>query len=274
MFHTPTPATHSAHFIHCIGFPVIPLFSCPSSPPLFLSSSPLFSHLPSFSFPPSRHGVSESHFDKKRRRQLNVVTARLAPHVPPSRLAAMNKVVMGDLNFGVEVHAGKEDKGKRGKDWRCVNDVLTKNRGGESEAEKDASVMRLFYEHDRLNAWMVKMGAWVNPEGYVLGGFGESGGGQQGEREDFGLEEPLPALLSNTVDAIAQKRGAFCHPTFPFAADDPARVRQYAASRTPAWTDRVLVAGKRIRVADVGVERRVILSDHEPVYASLLLERE
>ncbi|GMI43562.1 hypothetical protein TeGR_g895 [Tetraparma gracilis] len=221
----------------------------------------------------NKYGVPEKTFDAKRRFQLRHMSEMFQYYLPPGRLSNMNKIVLGDFNFRAEMHPDPEDKVKGGRDWQSVQSHLSKDWKGGSKEDKDTGVRRLFHRHDRLNTWMVKSGVWEEDETY-----GEGAGEEQDteEREndevEFGLSEGVPEVLLNTSDAIAEARGEFCYPTFTFKIGDKKVPREYAEKRTPSWTDRVIYGGA-LTLRDVGVERKVIASDHEPVYATFLLKQ-
>ena len=83
----------------------------------------------------NKYGVGEKVFDKKRRTQLDVITEAFDT-VVGGRLSTMNRIVMGDFNFRVEVHGGVEETEKGGKDWQAVNDYLKRDWKGESMEAK------------------------------------------------------------------------------------------------------------------------------------------
>jgi len=104
---------------------------------------------------------------------------------------------------------------------------------------------------------MVRKGEWKNPKGFAI----------TKRDKDGEFEGEIPALFRGTTDGITKRKGDFCYPTFTFKIGDNDLPREFEKKRTPSWTDRILYTSK-LELLDVGVERSIVISDHEPVYAT------
>mmetsp|Transcript_18757 Transcript_18757/g.39035 ORF Transcript_18757/g.39035 Transcript_18757/m.39035 type:complete len:431 (+) Transcript_18757:113-1405(+) len=213
----------------------------------------------------NKYSVPETKFDSERRRQLEkisqVIEARFEKYCNDSSndipLSYYRKVIMGDFNYRCELFPEVEDKVKGGKDFKAVNELAM---SGKSDTLED-----LFFRGDRLQRWLRLRNVWPTPSS-LPGPLPE-----EPHPESFGSpNDPIPSIVENTMDAISLTRSLakkpFPPPTFTFkiGATPP---RAFNDKRTPSWTDRILVSN--IDVVDVGTERTVVVSDHEPVYSLL-----
>ncbi|GMI08305.1 hypothetical protein TrVE_jg10478 [Triparma verrucosa] len=212
----------------------------------------------------NKYGLPEMHFDRDRKQQLHRISKDFEEQVGGAEAyAKLKKVVMGDYNFRCEMKSAPEDKEKGGGDWKAVD--------AEVMSGDSARVQTAFFKYDRLQRWMVGQGEWPRHED-------SHPGEEKVEGDDVGEGAfAAPDLLKNSVDAITTEttivkgkvvdRSDFPVPSFTFKIGEPPP-RAFAQKRTPSWTDRIVV-GKEFEVEGFGIERTVVVSDHEPVWAKV-----
>eukprot|EP00562_Extubocellulus_spinifer_P016161 CAMPEP_0178567160 /NCGR_PEP_ID=MMETSP0697-20121206/15169_1 /TAXON_ID=265572 /ORGANISM="Extubocellulus spinifer, Strain CCMP396" /LENGTH=570 /DNA_ID=CAMNT_0020201059 /DNA_START=261 /DNA_END=1973 /DNA_ORIENTATION=- len=258
------------------------------------------------------YGVPEMRFDRIRHRQLESISNALEDALmnagrcvfvgDKNDMTDWGKIIAGDLNFRVEVHNGKDDKRRGGRDWRVVADIVQSSGGIDNDTCKKQQVIDLFCNHDRLQNYLDRGPLCLYEE----------------EGNDAkAISHRLPSVLTDTVDLIhlqcvRQQESAresawndVILPTFPFRTstasssatcsttlDDSGpkssnlpRRRFYTDKRTPSWTDRLLVSRGFFEneMKDVGKECVLIrscpdicISDHIPVkcYLDLTYDRD
>ncbi|GMH70831.1 hypothetical protein TL16_g05506 [Triparma laevis f. inornata] len=197
----------------------------------------------------NKYGIPEMVFDRDRKQQLHRISKSFKEQVGgKAAYTSLHKLVMGDYNFRCEMSPSPADKEKGGVDWKKVDEEVM---SGDEER-----VRKAFYGFDRLQRWMVKVGEWPKHN--------DSWSGGEVDGDDIG-EGALGvcSLLENSVDAITST--TIPVPSFTFKIGEPPP-RAFAQKRTPSWTDRIVV-GKDFEVEGFGIERSVVVSDHEPVWA-------
>ena len=102
----------------------------------------------------NKYGVAERTFDRIRHKQLHIISRVLEDTIPnigcsEESIDSWRKIIAGDLNFRVEVHDKEDYKGRGGKDWRAVADVVQSEGQGNSWPNQQR-VVELFQFHDRL----------------------------------------------------------------------------------------------------------------------------
>lgn len=260
----------------------------------------------------NEYGVPEVRFDRIRHKQLESISNALEYALTNAGrcvgdkrdMANWAKIIAGDLNFRVEVHNGKDDKRRGGRDWRVVADIVQSSDGIDSDTCTKQQVIDLFCNHDRLQNYLDRGPLCLDEE----------------EGDDAkAISHRLPSVLTDMVDLIhlkcafnGQKESAeesawndVIFPTFPFRTssasssatcsttiDDsepkssnlPCR-RFYTDKRTPSWTDRILVSRDFFEneMKDAGQEYvlirscpNIFMSDHIPVksYLNLTYDRD
>jgi hypothetical protein len=138
-------------------------------------------------------------------------------------------ILLGDLNFRVEIFKEREEKIRGGRDFKEVVTEL-----------KRSNTYELFMHHDRLHMLLT--------HSHTL---------------------PCPSLLEGLTDGMLEafQRGRRHNPTFTYPAYKPSP-REYGDKRTPSWTDRVLWRGFH-SYRTLTVNKDVVCSDHEPIAVGL-----
>ncbi|CAM9851422.1 unnamed protein product [Pylaiella littoralis] len=220
----------------------------------------------------NKYGVEEAVFDKYRMDQLRAIDSALAATLPTAAAAPL--VLLGDLNFRVEMLSGKEDKAKGGSDFQKVRKIAE---------ECDAKgLLDLYNRADRLRLVLER----GEREGRDSPCTEEADHGGTGHAQVASFEvKRLPSLLKGLKDGLRAPltNGQAIRPTFTFKPRDTSSTpRRFNDKRTPSWTDRVLWRG--FRDDEPGHPQQhtnttfasvpeVITSDHEPVYCLLGLPK-
>ncbi|CAM9699290.1 unnamed protein product [Scytosiphon promiscuus] len=237
----------------------------------------------------NKYGVREAVFDKYRMAQLHAIDLALQATLPIARTSPL--VLLGDLNFRVELRSGAEDKTKGGNDFKGVREM--------AETVDPKVLLDLYDRADRLRP-------------LLEGGSDEDDGGDRDSPFTKQREDPcagtsgedqrvtaMPSFLVGLTDGLKQSlaKGQAVRPTFTFKPGDTSSTpRRYNDKRTPSWTDRILWRGftddechqlpdqqnpedhyARQTTQHIGdtssgnfaAVQEVITSDHEPVYCVL-----
>lgn len=208
--------------------------------------------------------LPEAHFDEIRFTELDIIAedceTALSKYTPTGfdrALSYFKPILVGDLNFRVEIFPNPEDKIRGGKDFKAVNDVL-------EEGNLD-SVQKLFSSYDRLFQHL----SYLEKEGK---GF---------DREsDAGIElKQLPKRVKDLLkvqDVFTQHNVTF--PTFTFLVGEGEHcissssqsTRKYSEKRTPSWPDRILISKvltEKYAIESCGAYHGITSSDHVPIFA-------
>ena len=242
----------------------------------------------------NKYEVAERIFDRIRHKQLHIISRVLENAIQnigygDESIDDWRKIIAGDLNFRVEVYDKEEYKGRRGKDWRAVADIV--QSGGQRDSRcHQQRVAELFCCHDRLVQYLEKgpMHLWAS----------------HNEDEENDQMLAFPNLLHSMVDLVHYKcfLGAdtsgrsdphIVMPTFSFQTESDASAiigsdgnvckasgklassrRPYSDKRTPSWPDRILMSRELVEndendssIVVVGSCPSIILSDHCPVWS-------
>ena len=235
----------------------------------------------------NKYGVAERAFDLVRHKQLHIISRVLEDSIPNVGCVDENidswRIIAGDLNFRVEIHDKEEHKGRRGKDWRAVADIVQSGGQGDSWPNQQR-VVELFCCHDRLMQYL------EHGPIHLLANHNED------EEDDEMLA--LPNLLHSVVDLIHYKcflgtntsirrDPQIIMPTFSFQTESDASEiiagggnvcrasrRPFSDKRTPSWPDRILMSRGLVEngentssVVAVGSCPSITLSDHCPVWS-------
>mmetsp|Transcript_20505 Transcript_20505/g.26083 ORF Transcript_20505/g.26083 Transcript_20505/m.26083 type:complete len:282 (-) Transcript_20505:35-880(-) len=208
----------------------------------------------------NKYNVPETIFDDIRMKQLQTINDACFNNTEMTMIGAvvddassfrkLRPIVLGDLNFRVEVFSSEGEKERGGKDFCAVNEILM-----EGETDK---VRQLFLEYDRLCLHLGHTTRQQQQRGknkFIMNDVNENENHKTKNGSTINLDDKsFPSLrridlLSDVVDLIwresfqnKQKTSSnVILPTFTFKVGD-VPPRSYANKRTPSWTDRILVS--------------------------------
>eukprot|EP00752_Nemacystus_decipiens_P018264 g16387.t1 len=236
----------------------------------------------------NKYGVKEAVFDKYRLAQLRAIDSALHATLPTAAAAPL--VLLGDLNFRVEMLSEQEDKAKGGNDFQEVRKL--------AETCDAEILLSLYGRADRLRRLLEGGQREVRDSPLMAADkLDQPAIGRETTPE---VEEGrIPSLLEGLNDGLKASllKGQAIRPTFTYKPGDTSSTpRRFNDKRTPSWTDRILWRGfaddKRYHPhqdqegspaetlqkhtnsnSTFASVQEVISSDHEPVYCTLDLPR-
>ncbi len=216
--------------------------------------------------------------DEINRENKNPSPPLVASNSSLSPLEEYTKIIIGDLNFRVEICTHEIDKGRGGRDYQEVHKIL-------QSASKE-KLQKLFWGHDRLVKLLLKRTNTSSSTSYCHDKATQLHKDQEHESDDIPLLCGVQDVLMHQYDNTTTSKMDI-YPTFTFEIDTKKEQeekrkehilnklkdivkRNYSDKRTPSWTDRILIEdsvfqGLNLKINSLDANYKISTSDHVPV---------